>query len=77
MREIAEPLAEDEGGDEVARVIGNAAIATKGHRRFALVDTLWLGVLLLVTAGAADTISVIFRATAVQLETPGHLRAGS
>jgi len=41
---------------------------------FGLVHTLWLGLALLAVAGAADTISVIFRATIVQVATPDRLR---
>lgn len=41
---------------------------------FGLVHTLWLGLTLLVAAGAADTISVIFRATIVQVATPDRFR---
>ncbi|SDW54700.1 Predicted arabinose efflux permease, MFS family [Amycolatopsis xylanica] len=55
-------------------MLWTVAVWGAGIAGFALADTLWLGVLLLATAGAADTISVIFRATAVQLETPDHLR---
>lgn len=41
---------------------------------FGLVHTLWLGLPLLAAAGAADTISVILRATLVQAATPDRLR---
>jgi MFS family permease len=41
---------------------------------FGLARTLWLGLALLAVAGAADTISVIFRATIVQVATPDRLR---
>jgi MFS family permease len=41
---------------------------------FGLVRTLWLGLLLLALAGAADQISAIFRSTIVLTLTPDHLR---
>jgi len=41
---------------------------------FGLARTLWLGLPLLAAAGAADTISVIFRATLVQVATPDGFR---
>jgi MFS family permease len=41
---------------------------------FGLARTLWLGLPLLAAAGAADTISVIFRATLVQVTTPDRFR---
>ncbi|MGI5228728.1 MFS transporter [Actinoallomurus sp. CA-142502] len=41
---------------------------------FGLARTLWLGLPLLVIAGAADTISVIVRSTIVQLATPDGFR---
>jgi MFS family permease len=41
---------------------------------FGLARTLWLGLPLLVVAGAADTISVIVRGTIVQLATPDGFR---
>jgi MFS family permease len=41
---------------------------------FGLTRTLWLGLALLALAGAADTISVIFRATIVQVATPDRFR---
>jgi MFS family permease len=41
---------------------------------FGLARTLWLGLPLLVLAGAADTISAIVRATIVQLATPDGFR---
>ena len=52
-----------------AVTVWGAAIAA-----FGLVHTLWLGLGLLVIAGAADTISVIFRATIVQVATPDRYR---
>ncbi|HEY7762511.1 MAG TPA: MFS transporter [Actinomycetota bacterium] len=41
---------------------------------FGLVDRLWLALLLLSVAGAADVVSAIFRGTIVQLSVPDHLR---
>ena len=53
-----------------AVVAWGASIAT-----FGLVgDRLWLGLLLLAVAGAADVISAIFRGTIIQLSTPDELR---
>src|SRR3569833_67540 len=52
-----------------AVAVWGAAIAAFGRVR-----TLWLGLGLLVIAGAADTISVIFRATIVQVATPDRYR---
>jgi len=37
-------------------------------------DRLWLALLLLAVAGAADVISAIFRGTIIQLSVPDHLR---
>jgi MFS family permease len=53
----------------VAVTVWGGAIAV-----FGLVHALWLGLALLVAAGAADAISVIFRATIVQVATPDRLR---
>jgi MFS family permease len=41
---------------------------------FGFTHTLWLAMALLAVAGAADTISVIFRGTIVQAATPDRLR---
>jgi MFS family permease len=41
---------------------------------FGFASTLWLGLLLLALAGAADQISAIFRSTIVLTVTPDHLR---
>jgi MFS family permease len=41
---------------------------------FGLSRMLWLALLALALSGAADTISVVFRATLVQTVTPDHLR---
>jgi MFS family permease len=41
---------------------------------FGLTHTLWLGLALLAVGGAADTISVIIRATIVQVATPDRFR---
>lgn len=53
----------------VSVMVWGAAIAG-----FGLARTLWLGLPLLAAAGAADTISVIFRATLVQVTTPDRFR---
>ena len=37
-------------------------------------DRLWLGLILLAVAGAADVVSAIFRGTIIQLSTPDQLR---
>jgi hypothetical protein len=37
-------------------------------------NVLWLGLLLLGVAGAADMVSAIFRSTMLQLSIPDHLR---
>jgi MFS family permease len=41
---------------------------------FGLVHVLWLGVILLAVAGAADMVSAIFRSTILQVATPDSLR---
>jgi MFS family permease len=41
---------------------------------FGLVHVLWLGVILLAIAGAADMVSAIFRSTILQVATPDSLR---
>jgi MFS family permease len=41
---------------------------------FGLTRTLWVALVLLAVAGAADTVNVIFRATIVQLDTPDRFR---
>jgi MFS family permease len=41
---------------------------------FGLTDTLWLGVVFLAIAGAADMVSAIFRSTILQVATPDALR---
>jgi MFS family permease len=41
---------------------------------FGLTRTLWLGLLLLALAGAADQVSAIFRSTIVLTVTPDHMR---
>ncbi|MGZ8619445.1 MAG: MFS transporter, partial [Actinomycetota bacterium] len=47
-----------------------ASIAAFGLVR----DRLWLALVLLAVAGAADVISAIFRGTIIQLSVPDHLR---
>jgi MFS family permease len=41
---------------------------------FAIATTLWLTLLMLAIAGAADTFTVVFRGTIVQQTTPGQFR---
>jgi MFS family permease len=41
---------------------------------FGFADTLWLGLVLLATAGAADNISAVFRATIMLSATPESMR---
>jgi MFS family permease len=41
---------------------------------FGLTHTLWLGLILLAIAGAADMVSAIFRSTILQVATPDSLR---
>jgi MFS family permease len=53
----------------VTVAVWGAAIAGFGFAR-----TLWLALLLLVLAGAADTTSVIFRGSVVQVATPDRFR---
>ncbi|HEV7979857.1 MFS transporter [Amycolatopsis sp.] len=53
----------------IAGAVWGAALAG-----FGFTHTLWLGLVLLAVAGAADTISVIFRGTIVQAATPDRLR---
>jgi MFS family permease len=52
-----------------AVVVWGAGIAA-----FGLVSDLWLGLLLLAIAGAADVISAVFRTTILQLSVPDSLR---
>jgi MFS family permease len=52
-----------------AVVVWGAGIAA-----FGLVSDLWLGLLLLAIAGAADVISAVFRSTILQLSVPDALR---
>jgi MFS family permease len=52
-----------------AVVVWGAGIAA-----FGLVSSLWLGLLLLAIAGAADVISAVFRSTILQLSVPDALR---
>lgn len=53
----------------VAVAVWGAAIAV-----FGVVSTLWLALILLAVAGAADVISAVFRNTILQLEVPDRLR---
>jgi Transmembrane secretion effector len=41
---------------------------------FGFADTLWLGLVLLAVAGAADNISAVFRSTIMLSATPEHMR---
>lgn len=52
-----------------AVVVWGLAIAA-----FGLTDVLWLALVLLGVAGAADMLSAIFRSTILQLSVPDHLR---
>jgi predicted MFS family arabinose efflux permease len=52
-----------------AVVVWGAGIAA-----FGLVSDLWLGLVLLAIAGAADVISAVFRSTILQLSVPDSLR---
>lgn len=52
-----------------AVVVWGAGIAA-----FGLVSNLWLGLVLLALAGAADVISAVFRSTILQLSVPDSLR---
>ncbi|MET0740166.1 MAG: MFS transporter [Candidatus Nanopelagicales bacterium] len=53
----------------VAIVVWGAAIAAFGFTR-----TLWLGVLFLAVAGAADMVSAVYRSTILQVATPDAMR---
>jgi len=53
----------------VAIAVWGAAIAAFGFTR-----TLWLGMLALAVAGAADNVSAVFRSTILQVVTPDALR---
>jgi MFS family permease len=50
------------------------AVWGAGLAGFGLARSLWLALLLLMIAGAADVISVVFRTTIVQVVTPDHYR---
>ena len=50
------------------------AVWGAGIAGFGLAHVLWLALLLLVVAGAADSISVVFRTTMIQLGTPDNQR---
>jgi MFS family permease len=41
---------------------------------FGLTSTLWLGLLLLATAGVADTVSAVYRSTILQVATPPEMQ---
>jgi predicted MFS family arabinose efflux permease len=53
-----------------AVVVWGAGIAAFG----VVGENLWLGLLFLAIAGAADVISAVFRTTILQLSTPDHMR---
>lgn len=58
-----------------AAVIASVAVWGLGITAFGLVGKhLWLGMLMLAIAGAADVISAVFRSTIMQVATPDHLR---
>jgi hypothetical protein len=52
----------------------NAAIWGAAFAGFAVISTLWLTLVMLAIAGAADTFTVVFRGTIVQQTTPGEFR---
>jgi MFS family permease len=55
-------------------VVWAVAVWGAGIAAFGLVSDLWLGLLLLAIAGAADVISAVFRSTILQLSVPDSLR---
>jgi MFS family permease len=55
-------------------MLGTVALWGVAVTGFGFARTLWLALLLLAVAGAADTTSVIFRGSVVQLATPDELR---
>ena len=57
-----------------AAMVGAAACWGAALAAFGLVTSPWLGLLMLVVAGAADTVSVVSRGTLIQLATPDELR---
>jgi MFS family permease len=57
-----------------AAMVGAAACWGGALAVFGLVRSPWLGLGMLVLAGAADTVSVVCRGTLVQLATPDELR---
>jgi MFS family permease len=57
-----------------AAMVGGAACWGAALATFGLAGSPWLGLGLLVVAGAADTVSVVCRGTIIQLATPDELR---
>ena len=57
-----------------AAMVGAAACWGAALAAFGLATSPWLGLLMLVVAGAADTVSVVSRGTLIQLATPDELR---
>jgi MFS family permease len=55
-------------------MLGAVAIWGAAFAGFAIARTLWLTLLMLAIAGAADTFTVVFRGTIVQQSTPDELR---
>jgi len=53
----------------ISVAVWGAAIGSVG-----LTHYLWLAVLLLATAGAADIVTTVFRATILQVQTPDEFR---
>jgi MFS family permease len=55
-------------------MLAASAVWGAGLAGFALAHSLWLALILLAGAGAADVISVVFRTTIIQLATPDYYR---
>jgi MFS family permease len=55
-------------------MLGAVAVWGAAFAGFAIAPALWLTLLMLAIAGAADTFTVVFRGTIVQQTTPGEFR---
>jgi MFS family permease len=55
-------------------MLGSTAVWGAAFAGFAVASSLWLTLALLALAGAADTVTVVFRGTIVQANTPDQLR---
>lgn len=55
-------------------VVWSVVVWGAGIAAFGIVDELWLALLFLAVAGAADVISAVFRSTILQLSVPDALR---